>query len=229
MIALFVAAARAAPLWVLAEARSDQPLVDMRMMRIPTVWTVNLVALLFGMGMYSMFAFLPQFLQTPEFTGYGFGLSVTESGPAAPPPDRRDLRRRRLLGPPGRAVRLQGRPRRRRDPDRSRHPRAHPAARQHLGRGRRDHRPRSRLRPGLRRHVEPRRGRRPAVPDRCRERHERQHPHRRRCPRRRRHRQCGHRQPATRRAPARVRLHQRLRRSWWSPRPSLPSSPSSCR
>jgi MFS family permease len=50
------------------------------MMRIPTVWTVNLVALLFGVGMYSMFAFLPQFLQTPDGAGYGFGLSVTESG-----------------------------------------------------------------------------------------------------------------------------------------------------
>jgi len=69
------------PVWVLAEARSDSPLIDMRMMRIPTVWTVNLVALLFGMGMYSMFAFLPQFLQTPgSVTGYGFGASVTESG-----------------------------------------------------------------------------------------------------------------------------------------------------
>ena len=52
----------------------------MQMMRIPTVWTVNLVALLFGMGMYSMFAFVPQFLQTPEVAGYGFGLSVSESG-----------------------------------------------------------------------------------------------------------------------------------------------------
>ena len=53
----------------------------MKMMRIPTVWTVNLVAFLFGMGMYSMFAFLPQFLQTPDdVTGYGFGASVTQSG-----------------------------------------------------------------------------------------------------------------------------------------------------
>ena len=61
--------------------RSDSLLIDMKMMRIPTVWTVNLVSLLFGMGMYSMFAFLPQFLQTPdEVTGYGFGASVTQSG-----------------------------------------------------------------------------------------------------------------------------------------------------
>jgi EmrB/QacA subfamily drug resistance transporter len=80
VVGLFVAAAILLPVWVIAEARSKEPLVDMQMMRIPTVWTVNLVALLFGMGMYSMFAFLPQFLQTPEVAGYGFGLSVTESG-----------------------------------------------------------------------------------------------------------------------------------------------------
>ncbi len=80
-ISLFVATVVVLPIWVWAESRSDSPLVDMRMMRIPTVWTVNLVALLFGMGMYSMFAFLPQFLQTPDaVTGYGFGASVTESG-----------------------------------------------------------------------------------------------------------------------------------------------------
>ncbi|MGZ4446256.1 MAG: MFS transporter [Nocardioides sp.] len=80
VLGLFAAAVVLLPVWVVAESRSDAPLVDMRMMRIPTVWTVNLVALLFGMGMYSMFAFLPQFLQTPTFTGYGFGVSVTESG-----------------------------------------------------------------------------------------------------------------------------------------------------
>lgn len=80
-IGLFVVAAVVLPVWVRAEARSDSPLIDMTMMRIPTVWTVNLVSLLFGMGMYSMFAFLPQFLQTPdEVTGYGFGASVTQSG-----------------------------------------------------------------------------------------------------------------------------------------------------
>ncbi|GAA4737230.1 MFS transporter [Nocardioides endophyticus] len=80
VVGLFVTAAILLPVWVLAETRSKEPLVDMKMMRIPTVWTVNLVALLFGMGMYSMFAFVPQFLQTPEVAGYGFGLSVTESG-----------------------------------------------------------------------------------------------------------------------------------------------------
>jgi len=80
-VGLFAVTAVVLPVWVWAEARSETPLIDMTMMRIPTVWTVNLVSLLFGMGMYSMFAFLPQFLQTPgDLTGYGFGASVTQSG-----------------------------------------------------------------------------------------------------------------------------------------------------
>ena len=80
VIGLFLIAAIMLPVWVIAEARSKEPLIDMQMMRIPTVWTVNLVALLFGMGMYAMFAFVSQFLQTPEAAGYGFGVSVSESG-----------------------------------------------------------------------------------------------------------------------------------------------------
>lgn len=66
--------------WVAVELRSAQPLIDMKMMRIPAVWTTNLVALLFGVAMYSIFAFLPEFLQTPSTAGYGFSASVTESG-----------------------------------------------------------------------------------------------------------------------------------------------------
>jgi MFS family permease len=52
----------------------------MKMMRLPALWTTNLVALLFGVGLYAIFAFLPEFVQTPRSAGYGFGASVTESG-----------------------------------------------------------------------------------------------------------------------------------------------------
>ncbi|MFN2522036.1 MAG: MFS transporter [Mycobacteriales bacterium] len=79
-LGLLAASAVLAALWARTEVRSETPLIDMRMMRIPAVWTTNLAALLFGVGMYSLFAFLPQFLQTPRSTGYGFGVSVTESG-----------------------------------------------------------------------------------------------------------------------------------------------------
>jgi EmrB/QacA subfamily drug resistance transporter len=66
--------------WVVVEVRSRQPLIDMKMMRVPAVWTNNLVALLFGFGMYAYMAFLPEFVQTPKSTGYGFGASIIQSG-----------------------------------------------------------------------------------------------------------------------------------------------------
>ncbi len=66
--------------WVRAELRSAEPLVDMRMMRIHGVWTTNLVAFLVGVGMYSSFLLVPQFVQEPTSTGYGFGASVVVAG-----------------------------------------------------------------------------------------------------------------------------------------------------
>jgi predicted MFS family arabinose efflux permease len=79
-LGLLVVAAVLAAAWVLVENRSESPLIDMTMMRLPAVWTTNLVALLVGFGMYAMFAFLPEFTQTPTSNGYGFGASIIESG-----------------------------------------------------------------------------------------------------------------------------------------------------
>lgn len=77
---LFVASAVLIVLWIWVEFRSDNPVIDMRMMRRPAVWTTNLVALLFGATMFAVLAFVPQLVQTPRSTGYGLGLSVTGSG-----------------------------------------------------------------------------------------------------------------------------------------------------
>jgi EmrB/QacA subfamily drug resistance transporter len=66
--------------WVIVEARSDNPLIDMNMMRIRGVWTTNAAAFLLGAGMYSSFIVLPQIAQLPKSTGFGFGSSVTVSG-----------------------------------------------------------------------------------------------------------------------------------------------------
>jgi EmrB/QacA subfamily drug resistance transporter len=66
--------------WIVVELRSRNPLIDMRMMRRPAVWTTNLVALLFGAAMFAVYAFVPQFLQIPEAAGFGFGASVTQAG-----------------------------------------------------------------------------------------------------------------------------------------------------
>ncbi|MFZ0249637.1 MAG: MFS transporter [Acidimicrobiales bacterium] len=80
VIGLLVATGILLVIWVVVENRSDSPLVDMKMMRIPAVWSTNLAALLFGFGMFAMFVTLPQFAETPSHAGYGFGASVTQSG-----------------------------------------------------------------------------------------------------------------------------------------------------
>ena len=80
VLALLAVAVVLGVAWVMVELRVKEPLIDMAMMRHPAVWTNNLVAFLFGMGMYSVIAFLPEFLQTPKSTGYGFGATITQSG-----------------------------------------------------------------------------------------------------------------------------------------------------
>ena len=72
--------------WVRIELRADEPLVDVRMMRLPAVWWSNVAALLFGFGMYSTMVVLPPFMAAPhDVAGYGFGSSPTGVGLAMLP------------------------------------------------------------------------------------------------------------------------------------------------
>src|ERR671931_277836 len=79
-LALFGVAAVLIPIWIWSESRSRAPVVDMRMMRLRGVWTTNLAALVFGFGMYSSFILVPEFVELPKATGFGFGASVTKAG-----------------------------------------------------------------------------------------------------------------------------------------------------
>jgi len=79
-IGCFVAAAVLLVAWVRAETRSDAALVDMQMMRLPIVWMTNVAALLIGFGMFASFVLVPEFVEMPTSTGYGFGASVTQAG-----------------------------------------------------------------------------------------------------------------------------------------------------
>lgn len=79
-IALLIGGLAVCGLWVFIEARAEQPLVDMTMMRVRGVWTTNAVAFLLGAGMYGSFIIFPQFAQLPRSTGFGFGASVVVSG-----------------------------------------------------------------------------------------------------------------------------------------------------
>jgi EmrB/QacA subfamily drug resistance transporter len=80
VVGLLVAAAVMLVIWIAVESASSGPLVDMRMMRLRGVWTTNLSAMMIGFGMFGSFVLVPQFVQMPTSTGYGFGASVTEAG-----------------------------------------------------------------------------------------------------------------------------------------------------
>lgn len=80
VLGLFVAAAVLAAAWVMVELRSRTPLVDMRVMRLPAVWTTNLTALLTGAAMFGAWAYLPRLAETPASSGYGLGVDASTAG-----------------------------------------------------------------------------------------------------------------------------------------------------
>jgi EmrB/QacA subfamily drug resistance transporter len=80
IIGLFAVAAVILVVWVRLERRTREPLVDIGLLRLRAVWTVNLTAFLIGLGMFGSFILIPQFVQTPEAAGYGFGADVTQAG-----------------------------------------------------------------------------------------------------------------------------------------------------
>jgi EmrB/QacA subfamily drug resistance transporter len=69
-----------AVLWVQVESRREEPLIDLRVLRSRTVAATNLTGMLVGFAMFGSFLMIPQFAQTPEGLGYGFGYSATASG-----------------------------------------------------------------------------------------------------------------------------------------------------
>jgi EmrB/QacA subfamily drug resistance transporter len=82
--------------FVAVEARVKQPLIDLEVLRKPAVAATNLTGFLVGIAMFSSFLIFPQFAETPESSGYGFGFSVTEAGLLMMPAALAQL----LAGPP---------------------------------------------------------------------------------------------------------------------------------
>lgn len=79
-LGLFAATAVLVVAWIKVEEHAAVPLIDMRMMRLRGVWTTNLATLLIGYGMFAAFILVPQFVEVPRSTGFGFGASVTQAG-----------------------------------------------------------------------------------------------------------------------------------------------------
>jgi EmrB/QacA subfamily drug resistance transporter len=66
--------------FVALQLRRDDPLVDMRVLAERPVLATNLTGFLIGVAMFGSFLMVPQFAQTAESAGYGFGMTVLQSG-----------------------------------------------------------------------------------------------------------------------------------------------------
>ncbi|MFG1796749.1 MFS transporter [Nocardia sp. NPDC049149] len=66
--------------WIAAETFGSRPLINMSLMRLRGVWTTNVVALLFGAGMYGAFAVYPIFAQLPPEAGFGYHAGILACG-----------------------------------------------------------------------------------------------------------------------------------------------------
>lgn len=79
-LVLLVVAALTLAAWVPIELRSGQPLVDIRTSLRRTVLLTNVASVLVGFAMFANFLSATQHVQMPVESGYGFGLSVVETG-----------------------------------------------------------------------------------------------------------------------------------------------------
>lgn len=67
-------------IWVRYELEAEEPLVDIRMLQNRAIWTTNLTGFLVGFSMFGSFVLIPQLVQVPSSTGFGFGATVTQAG-----------------------------------------------------------------------------------------------------------------------------------------------------
>jgi MFS family permease len=79
-IGLCVAGLAILTFWIWLESRTEDPLADVTLLAKPAVAMTNVATLLIGFGMFGSFILIPQLVEAPEATGYGFGLSATQAG-----------------------------------------------------------------------------------------------------------------------------------------------------
>jgi predicted MFS family arabinose efflux permease len=79
-LALAAIAAWLFPTWLAIEARQAAPLVDVRLLRRPTIALTNAAALCIGCGIFIAYVPLAPIAEAPASTGYGLGLSVSAAG-----------------------------------------------------------------------------------------------------------------------------------------------------
>ena len=77
---MLVVAAVVLVAWVWWELRVPRPLVDLRVSVRRQVLLTNAASVVFGFSMFAMSLVIPQVIQLPEVTGYGFGRTILIAG-----------------------------------------------------------------------------------------------------------------------------------------------------
>lgn len=80
VVATFVACLVLGIAFVAVELRAVAPIVDMRLLRQPTLLGANIAAVVISVGMFAAVTVIPQYSQTPSRVGYGFGDSPAGTG-----------------------------------------------------------------------------------------------------------------------------------------------------
>lgn len=79
-VGLFACAIAFLALWGAQQLRAPEPLVDLRLARIPAVLSADVCATVLGIAMYMYLSGVSEFVQAPSELGYGFGASVVVAG-----------------------------------------------------------------------------------------------------------------------------------------------------
>lgn len=80
VLALIVVGLAILAFWVTLQKRTEEPMADIAALRRPPVLMTNVATVLVGFGMFGAYILIPQLAESPESTGYGFGLSATGAG-----------------------------------------------------------------------------------------------------------------------------------------------------
>lgn len=80
VLGLFAAAAVLGPVFIAFERRVAEPMVDMKLMAQRVVWSTNLTGFAIGFAMFGSYVLIPQLVELPSLSGYGFGETTTVAG-----------------------------------------------------------------------------------------------------------------------------------------------------
>jgi MFS family permease len=80
IVGLFAASALALTLFVAVERSTSAPIVDVRQLATRSTGSATLVAFALGFALFIAGVVVPQVATLPESSGYGFGLTITQTG-----------------------------------------------------------------------------------------------------------------------------------------------------